>query len=226
MQLGFVSAILPELSLEEVLAFAAETGFDCVEVMCWPQGKAERRYAGVTHIDVAGFDQTAAHEIQALVATYGVQISGLGYYPNPLVADPADAKRAPSNVVEGQFSVYFAAAAAARSGSYTWSAYERLDDPEIARLMQRTNVELVDGMGAGMETSVSVRASDGRRFERFVQRPKGEPENPMSWEEMRAKFTEWSERAIGPSRTAQVIDQVSSLERLDSMRELTANLGG
>jgi len=89
MQLGFVSAILPELSLEEVLAFAAETGFDCVEVMCWPQGKAERRYAGVTHIDVAGFDQTAAHEIQALVATYGVQISGLGYYPNPLVADPA-----------------------------------------------------------------------------------------------------------------------------------------
>lgn len=89
MQLGFVSAILPELSLEEVLAFAAETDFDCVEVMCWPQGKAERRYAGVTHIDVAGFDQTAAQEIQALVATYGVQISGLGYYPNPLVADPA-----------------------------------------------------------------------------------------------------------------------------------------
>lgn len=88
MQLGFVSAILPELSLEEVLAFAAETGFDCVEVMCWPQGRAERRYAGVTHIDVAGFDQAAADEVRALTQRYGVQISGLGYYPNPLVADP------------------------------------------------------------------------------------------------------------------------------------------
>ncbi len=43
MQLGFVSAILPDLSLEEVLDFAAEGGFDCVELMCWPQGKAERR---------------------------------------------------------------------------------------------------------------------------------------------------------------------------------------
>ena len=89
MQLGFVSAILPELSLPELLAFAAETGFDCVEVMCWPKGKAERRYAGVTHIDVAGFDQAAAEEVNVLVAKYGVQISGLGYYPNPLVADVA-----------------------------------------------------------------------------------------------------------------------------------------
>ena len=54
MQLGFVSAILPNLSLEEVLAFAADEGFACVELMCWPPGKAERRYAGVTHVDVTG----------------------------------------------------------------------------------------------------------------------------------------------------------------------------
>jgi hypothetical protein len=33
MQLGFVSAILPDLSLEEVLTFAAGQGFDCVELM-------------------------------------------------------------------------------------------------------------------------------------------------------------------------------------------------
>lgn len=36
MQLGFVSAILPELSLKEVLSFAQAEGFDCVELMCWP----------------------------------------------------------------------------------------------------------------------------------------------------------------------------------------------
>jgi sugar phosphate isomerase/epimerase len=55
MQLGFVSAILPDLSLEEVLDFAAANDFSCVEVMCWPKGKAERRYAGVTHMDVMDF---------------------------------------------------------------------------------------------------------------------------------------------------------------------------
>jgi sugar phosphate isomerase/epimerase len=91
MKLGFVSAILPELSLEEVLTFASDSGFDCVEVMCWPKGKAERRYAGVTHIDVAGFDDEDAAKVKALIGNTGVEISGLGYYPNPLTPDAEEA---------------------------------------------------------------------------------------------------------------------------------------
>ena len=89
MKLGFVTAILPELSLAEVMRFAAETGYDCVEVMCWPVGKAERRYAGVTHIDVA---QVETGEVQALIAETGVEISGLGYYPNLLSPNPEEAE--------------------------------------------------------------------------------------------------------------------------------------
>jgi len=87
MQLGFVSAILPDLSLEEVLAFASQQGFTCVELMCWPVGKAERRYAGVTHIDVTDFDQSDVAQVKNLLEKYNIQISSLGYYPNPLVAD-------------------------------------------------------------------------------------------------------------------------------------------
>ncbi len=92
MQLGFASAILPELSGQEVLTFAAENDFDCVEIMCWPKGKAERRYAGVTHIDVANFDQSQVAEVKAWIADSGVSISGLGYYPNPLAPDKAEAQ--------------------------------------------------------------------------------------------------------------------------------------
>jgi sugar phosphate isomerase/epimerase len=84
MQLGFVSAILPDLDLDGVLALAAREGYDCVEVMCWPPGQAERRYAGVTHLDVTGAFDSALGES---VARHGVAISGLGYYPNPLDAD-------------------------------------------------------------------------------------------------------------------------------------------
>ena len=91
MQLGFVSAILPDLSLDEVLAFAAAEGFACVEVMCWPAGKAERRYAGVTHLDVAHFTDADAASTRALLARHGVAISALGYYPNPLCADESEA---------------------------------------------------------------------------------------------------------------------------------------
>jgi sugar phosphate isomerase/epimerase len=91
MQLGFVSAILPDLSLEEVARFAAEVGFDCVELMCWPAGKAERRYAGVTHVDVADFKKADAERVRAIMADAGVTISGLGYYPNPLAPDSKEA---------------------------------------------------------------------------------------------------------------------------------------
>ena len=87
MKLGFVSAILAELSLEEVLHFAAEEGFGAVELMCWPSGKADRRYAGVTHLDVSDFTAEQAAHVRDLVRIHAVEISGLGYYPNPLDAD-------------------------------------------------------------------------------------------------------------------------------------------
>jgi sugar phosphate isomerase/epimerase len=92
MKLGFVSAILPELQLEEVLAFASAEGFECVELMCWPPGKAERRYAGVTHVDVTALDDRAAARVRTLLEEHEVAISGLGYYPNPLAPDPAEAR--------------------------------------------------------------------------------------------------------------------------------------
>ncbi|HLJ96948.1 MAG TPA: sugar phosphate isomerase/epimerase [Gemmataceae bacterium] len=84
MQLGFVSAILHDLTLEEVCAFAADEGFGCVELMCWPPGGADRRYAGVTHVDVTRLDEQQAGRIRDLVRKQGIAISGLGYYPNPL----------------------------------------------------------------------------------------------------------------------------------------------
>lgn len=91
MKLGFVSAILASLGFEEVIDFAASNGFSCVEIMCWPKGKAERRYAGITHIDVAELDDKQANYIKEYVQKKGVEISGLGYYPNPL--DPDAEKR-------------------------------------------------------------------------------------------------------------------------------------
>lgn len=84
MQLGFVSAILADLKLGEVLSFASATGYTCVEVMCWPVSKAERRYAGVTHIDVTDFTSAKADDVRRQAADAKVQISALGYYPNPL----------------------------------------------------------------------------------------------------------------------------------------------
>jgi sugar phosphate isomerase/epimerase len=83
-KLGFVSAVLGDLSLDKVLDFASENGYSCVELMCWPVGKADRRYAGVTHVDVASIDDKEISRIKGLLKIKNVTISGLGYYPNPL----------------------------------------------------------------------------------------------------------------------------------------------
>ena len=86
MKLGFVSAILDTWTYEEMMDFASDHGFECVEVACWPQGKAERRYAGVSHIDEERVleDDTYAAHITDYSKEKGVQISSLAYYPNTM----------------------------------------------------------------------------------------------------------------------------------------------
>lgn len=90
MKLGFVSAILDQSSYEEMMDIACELQFECVEVACWPQGKAERRYAGVSHIDAerVNTDDAYAKHILDYAAQKGVEISSLAYYPNTLDPDP------------------------------------------------------------------------------------------------------------------------------------------
>ena len=84
MKLGFITAICDGMTFEEVVDFAAENGLECLEVACWPQVGAQRRYAGVSHIDVANLTQEKADEIKAYCKKKGVEISSLAYYPNTL----------------------------------------------------------------------------------------------------------------------------------------------
>lgn len=88
MKFGLLSAILEDLTLEEVIDFCAEHGFECTELACWPvTGGAKRRYAGVSHIDAGALTPERAAEINKLCADKGVAISSLGYYPNTLDPD-------------------------------------------------------------------------------------------------------------------------------------------
>ncbi len=88
MKLGINSAILGHYNFEEMLDFAEKIGYESIEVACWPQGKAERRYAGVSHIDVLSLDQNKKEEIQGMLKDRNLEISALAYYPNVLDQDP------------------------------------------------------------------------------------------------------------------------------------------
>lgn len=94
MKLGFITSILDYCGFEEMIDTAAELGFACVEVACWPGGKAERRYAGVCHIDAERVleEDAYARHILDYSREKGVELSALSFYPNTL--DPDLEKRA------------------------------------------------------------------------------------------------------------------------------------
>jgi sugar phosphate isomerase/epimerase len=102
-KLGLLTAAFPDLTLDEVAAWAAGNGYEALEIACWPgSGGERRRYAGVTHIDVDALDPDAVH---ATMERHGLAISALAYYPNNL--HPDDEHR---EAVNGHLRKVFAAA--------------------------------------------------------------------------------------------------------------------
>ena len=88
MKFGFITSILDGWNFDEMMDVASQMGFNCVEVACWPAGTAERRYAGVSHIDVTNLTDGQAAHILDTCRQKNITISSLAYYPNPMDADP------------------------------------------------------------------------------------------------------------------------------------------
>ena len=152
----------------------------------------------------------------------------IGKYSYEIVGDPPERKRTPANIVEAQFSQYFAAAAAAR-GNFTWQSYALIDDPAVRDLMQRVVLHPSDEVPQyGVKVTLTTR--EGGRLSAEHPLPKGEPELPMSQDEFDGKFQEWARPVLGDADTDTVTRLIGSLEDLDSvaelMRYLRASPGG
>ena len=88
MKIGVMSAAFPNMSLEDLATWAADSGFEMLELACWPAGEGkDRKYGGVVHIDVDALTPGKASEINGMLEEKGLEISSLGYYPNPLHPD-------------------------------------------------------------------------------------------------------------------------------------------
>ncbi len=89
MKLGLLTAPFPETPLDDVADWSAANGFTTIEIACWPASSGDtRRYAGTSHIDVDAISDDRASDIVDGMTRRGLEISGLGYYPNPLHPDP------------------------------------------------------------------------------------------------------------------------------------------
>lgn len=88
MQLGILTAPFEDTPLTEVADWAVSEGFTALEIACWPVSTGPtRRYAGTSHIDVANISDAAAKQLKHGLEEKGINVSALGYYPNPLHPD-------------------------------------------------------------------------------------------------------------------------------------------
>ena len=88
MKLGILTAPFPDTPLSEVAQWASASGFEALEIACWPKTSGPtRRYAGTSHIDVAALSASQGKDIVASLRDKGLAVSALGYYPNPLHPD-------------------------------------------------------------------------------------------------------------------------------------------
>jgi sugar phosphate isomerase/epimerase len=89
MKLGFLTACLPQVSLEDICRFASRQGFRTLELAAWPV-KSSRDYQA-RQIDAANFTKGDAARVNEMLEMNGLSISAMAYYDNNL--DPSPAKR-------------------------------------------------------------------------------------------------------------------------------------
>lgn len=154
------------------------------------------------------------------IGAIDVYLSATAY---PIVAEPPEDKRRPSNLVEGQFSVFFAAAEAALREKYDWEAYERLGHPELEKMMDRVDVHVDDRL-SGFQGRVEITTVSGQRLALEVGSPRGEPDNPMTSDEIAEKFRSLAADVLDHEQVEAVIAAIDALEDLQSISEVTRHL--
>lgn len=149
----------------------------------------------------------------------GVLTGGRG-----LVADPIEQKRQAKNIVDAQFSMPFGAAIALLSGQAGMAVFTEqwLHNPMVRTLMQRVECyaspELDDYYPAEWRATVEVQMRDGRAFHAATRYPLGDPHNPLSWEQLEARFHELVAPVIEEeNKRESIIKKVRGLESLQGI---------
>jgi 2-methylcitrate dehydratase PrpD len=147
----------------------------------------------------------------------------LGPFSAKLVSEPGENKRAADTLVDAQFSIYFATAVAMRE-DFGWSSYaQHMHSPETRSLIKRIDVH-VDESLSQYGTRVVIEATDGRSFEEVRANPRGEPETPLTLDEVANKFRDMARPTIGAEKAEQLLGLATSLDRLADLSGIASLL--
>ena len=143
-----------------------------------------------------------------------------------LVCEPRKRKYSPENIVDAQFSMPYGAAVALtdRAAGLDQFTGESFHSPQIKCLMDKVVLKkdsrIEKNFPAEWPALVSVYLTNGKHFEKYVRFPKGDPENPLAWQELSAKFTSLAARVFPKSRCDQIIHSVKGMNTPAELRNI------
>ena len=145
-----------------------------------------------------------------------------------VVAAPEEQKRNPQNVVDAQFSMPFGAAVAIIYGRASLDEYteDAIARPEVKELMSKVECVQDPALEVNYPSQwpawVKVQTRNGGSFRAEIQYPKGDPENSLSWDEIKDKFRNVTRPVIPADRQEDIIGAIDSLEELEDIRVLAS----
>lgn len=207
-QFGFLSSHAPDPAPERAVRDLGRV-FELMATAVKPYPSCRYGHAGID----AALALRAEHDLRPEEiehVTYGLSQAGLR-----LIGAPADRVANPQSVVDGQFSAPFVLACALVTGAMDWDSYRLLNDPAIRALLPKIVCEHDDAIEAELSRNMSgtlTIIARGQRFSRTVIAPKGEPDNPLSEADLRAKFAGLADCVLGADRSARLADAVLAID--------------
>ncbi len=213
---GFLRAYAPSPRPERALENLGSV-FELMNTAVKPYPSCRFGHAGID----AALALRAGHglrpeEIEAVIL--GTSKAGMR-----LIGEPAEKKADPKNVVDGQFSGPFVLAVALATGGMAWDSYRLIEDPLVRGLLPKIRCQEDEEIEAlfpmHMAGKVTIHAR-GRRFEKTVRVPKGEPGNFLTEAELREKFASLAEPVLGQARAAALAEAALGIAELANVASL------
>jgi 2-methylcitrate dehydratase PrpD len=142
----------------------------------------------------------------------------------PIIVTPEELKYNPQSIVDAQFSMPFGAAVAILYGEASLNQYREkvIHSPEVKEMMKRVRCvedpELDKVYPEKWPATVEIKTKDGKSFSTKVEYPKGDPENPLSWDELIDKFNSLVSLIYSKRRRERIID---GIKKIDEERDIS-----
>ena len=141
-----------------------------------------------------------------------------------IIGYPLSDKQNPKSVVDGQFSMPFCAAVTVKSGGLKWDDYKNhLNDRDTLSLCNKIKVspdkDAEECCPEYMSAKVKV-VVKGKKYEKFVKIPKGEPENFMEDSEFISKFRSLTEPYLSNERIDQLTGSMLKLDQSNNINSI------